>query len=360
MACGGSFRAQHALSRRSHGNPRTHRRRREFARVYSNRRLRHRLRAHERVLRNHHHCALHIPVRIRNVGDVCGVVNDRRVIDVGHLRNVHRGIADVDAVHVCLADVIRRHINFPRTKRKPSYISSPASRTSADEDHERWGVHCLYRHWSGYPTPASTDRNPATVVKRRIAPWGVIDPRVAPGIDPIPMASVIRSPSGFHLGIPDVPVIRIIAPVAMVIEIVIADHIVRKVLRGTRRIVTVIAILGPGIEVIEGVNRLDIGGKRIGPAECASLPGAQVVGLAIAGGLAFAHADAHHCVAAVRTRLHAIAARLHDRERLVRRIDLEGVVLVEPAYRNIDRAGSQLDLNRIVIQVQERDAAVLR
>ena len=155
-------------------------------------------------------------------------------------------------------------------------------------------------------------------------------------------------------------VVGIIAPVALIIQIVIADHIARKILRGTGRIVAVIAILGPVIERIESVNWLDIGGKRVRSAECTSLPRAQIEALAAAGGLAFAHADAYHGVAPVRTRLHAIAARLQDRERLVRRIGLEVIVLAKSAHRNIDRARTKLDLNRIVIQVQERDAAVLR
>lgn len=78
-------------------------------------RTRHRLCAHERMLRHYHHSALHIPVRIANVRDRRRIVNDVRAIDGGHLRDIYRGIADVDPRHVSLADVVRGHINFPRT-----------------------------------------------------------------------------------------------------------------------------------------------------------------------------------------------------------------------------------------------------
>ncbi len=146
------------------------------------------------------------------------------------------------------------------------------------------------------------------------------------------MAGVIRRPSDLNLRKPDMSVVRIVAPVAVVVQIVIADHIMRKILRRPRKIVTVIAILGPGIEGIEGIDRLDIRRKRIRPTECSSLPGAQIESFAAAGGLAFAHADAHHRVAPVRARLYAIAAGLHDRKRLVRRVDLEVIVLAQSAH----------------------------
>src|SRR5208282_3441087 len=98
-----SFRAQNTLSRRSHRNPRTHWRRGDLACTHRNRHFRHRLRAHERVLRNHHHRALDIPVGVCDVRNIRCVVDDGCVVDVGDGSDVDRRIADVDAIHVCLA-----------------------------------------------------------------------------------------------------------------------------------------------------------------------------------------------------------------------------------------------------------------
>src|ERR1022692_2589818 len=116
VTCGRSFRSQYAFARWSHSNSSTQRRRCDLLRAYLNPRLRHGLCAGECVLRNHHHRTLDIPVRVSNVCDVCcGVVNNRRVINVGHLSDVHGRIADIDSIHISFAHAIRRHIDFPRT-----------------------------------------------------------------------------------------------------------------------------------------------------------------------------------------------------------------------------------------------------
>ena len=116
MICGRSFRAQHALSGRSNGDPSAHGRGSDIPRAHDNRRFAHRLRTRESALRNRGHCALYIAVRIRNVRDVrCGLVDDGCVVYVRD-RDVGDGrIADIDPVHVLRTDVIGRHKYFART-----------------------------------------------------------------------------------------------------------------------------------------------------------------------------------------------------------------------------------------------------
>jgi hypothetical protein len=56
------------------------------------------------------------------------------------------------------------------------------------------------------------------------------------------VAFVIGSPTGIDaIGKPDVSVAGVVAPVAVVVEIVEADNIMRKVLRGTGIVVAVVA-----------------------------------------------------------------------------------------------------------------------
>ena len=162
--------AQNTLSCRSHCNPGTHRRRGDIARTHRNRYFRHRLRAHERVLRHHHHRTLDVSIGVRDVRNVSCVIDDRRAVDVcnGDIRD--GGIADVDPGHVRLADVIRRHIHFPRAKREPAHIAAPAARSAADENHQRRRIHRLHRHRTGHPAPSSANTHPATIVKGRVAP----------------------------------------------------------------------------------------------------------------------------------------------------------------------------------------------
>jgi len=101
------------------------------------------------------------------------------------------------------------------------------------------------------------------------------------------MALMIGCPTESDLvGEPDMAVVWIVAPVAVVVEILIADHIVRQILGRTRVVVTVIAVGAPGIEIVRGadVNHIDV--QRVRSAEGASLSAAQGVGLTVAGGLA--------------------------------------------------------------------------
>jgi len=122
----------------------------------------------------------------------------------------------------------------------------------------------------------------------------------------------------------------------------------------------VIAAVGPGIEFVEPADLDHLGIQRVRPAECASLPAPQRIGLTIAGRLAFAFTNVYDRVASVFTRLHAIMSGLENRKCLVGRINLEVIVVTESAHRNVDGTGRKLDLNRIVIQVQEREPGIGR
>ena len=84
----------------------------------------------------------------------------------------------------------------------------------------------------------------------------------------------------------------------------------------------------------------------------------QRIGLAVAGGLAFALAQADDRRAAIFTGVQPVASGLVNRERQVGSIHLVGVVLVEAAHTNVDRARRKLHLHGMVIQVQERNAGV--
>jgi hypothetical protein len=58
---------------------------------------------------------------------------------------------------------------------------------------------------------------------------------------------------------PDVSVVGIVAPVAIVVEIVIADNIVREILRGTGVVVAMVSGVSPGVEGVWTPDLLDIG-----------------------------------------------------------------------------------------------------
>ena len=64
------------------------------------------------IMRYNRDSIRHVLVYIRDVVDRRIPVDDRRVVNVGHLRDVHRGIGDVHVVHISTADAISGDINF--------------------------------------------------------------------------------------------------------------------------------------------------------------------------------------------------------------------------------------------------------
>jgi hypothetical protein len=125
------------LLRGGDGDSGTDRSRRDLLGIHRNRGTVHRLRVGEGLLRNSGDCASCVPVGIVDVGDIGRlVVDDGGVVDVRDGCVIHRCVADVDAVHVFPADVIRGDVNLARTEREPADVGAEAaSASAADEDH---------------------------------------------------------------------------------------------------------------------------------------------------------------------------------------------------------------------------------
>lgn len=114
VTCRRSFRTEYAFARRSHSHSSTYWRRCDLLRAHLHARLSHWLSTGESMLWDHHNRTLYIAVCVGDVRDVCSVVDNGRVIDGGHLRDIYRRITNVDAIYVCFAHVVRRNINLPR------------------------------------------------------------------------------------------------------------------------------------------------------------------------------------------------------------------------------------------------------
>jgi hypothetical protein len=127
-------RSENTVSRGSHRCPPVDGRRGNLLLIDDNHGSRHRLRAVKCALRN---CGYSAPDRPVNVGDVSDVIiRDLRVVNVCDGRGRDGRVAHIDAVHVTTADVIRRHINFPRAQREPTHIhTEPASASASNKHH---------------------------------------------------------------------------------------------------------------------------------------------------------------------------------------------------------------------------------
>src|SRR5450432_694236 len=232
---GGGARAEDALLSWGNSNSGGHGSRSDLLGIDRDRGTVHGLGAGESLLRNSGDSAADVAVGVIDVGDgCCFVVNDRGVVDVGDGGVVDRCIANVDAVYVFAADAIRGDVNFPGRKREPADVGTEAASTAAaDENHQSGGVDGANGDRSSHPTPAIVDVDPASIMERGIAPGSVIDPRPSPRGDPIPVSIVVGSPvGGDAIGEPDVTVFGVVAPVAVVVEVVVTHHVMRDVLGG--------------------------------------------------------------------------------------------------------------------------------
>ena len=150
---GGGLRAQYSFARRIHRYSCTDRSGSQLFGIHRHSRFCDRLCAGESTLRNCRHRALHVPVGVGNVGNVGGLVHDRRVVDVRNGCVVDGGVADVDAFDIChgsLDSTVHRlredragtiqccrpnRRRRPRIQPAPEHTSHASSRGPATQPH---------------------------------------------------------------------------------------------------------------------------------------------------------------------------------------------------------------------------------
>jgi hypothetical protein len=99
---------------------------------------RYRTSVHKRFMRDRSHRVSHVLIDVVNPGHVGRVVvDDRGVINVGHLSHAHSRVGDVHVIHVTGAGSIPGHVNFAWSQREPSHTGADtnphAETASADK-----------------------------------------------------------------------------------------------------------------------------------------------------------------------------------------------------------------------------------
>src|SRR5260370_29885852 len=116
----------------------------------------------------------------------------------------------------------------PPAETKTSFKTETEAATK--EAHERWTINGIANVRAWAPAPPAPEIVPAAIVVWSKAPGRIVNPSPAPRADPVPIAVAIRSPSGRNLGrIPNVPVLGLIAPSTVIVEVVVANHVARDV-----------------------------------------------------------------------------------------------------------------------------------
>src|SRR6202034_211475 len=211
--------------------------------------------------------------------DIHIVVNGR---DLRHVDDA--GIGDVDVLHVPRAGPIAGHEHVPRTEREPCDAGKSSAERNTDaepaashESHQRRSVYRPDNDGPWDPSPVTSDEGPAAVMERRKAPRLSVHPGPAPRRNVHPVASLIGSPSRYHsAGNPHRAIIRIGAPVAVLVEIVVSIDVSGNISGRLGGIFALIARLAPVFEFVKAWRRGSVIGNLVGAVEGVLLTFRQV------------------------------------------------------------------------------------
>src|SRR5437870_2106917 len=195
------------------------------------------------------------------------------VRDVGNIRDA--GVGYVHSLKIIAAAAVPGNEWLAVAKRAPAVSTSernPDAEVAASEPRdERGSIHRPHIDRAGHPRPIATAVDPTTVMERGETPWSVIDPGPSPGTDPYPPAVVIWRPARRdHHRHPNRAVGGKHAPIAVVVEVFIADKAGRNIARGNGMIFAAVAHAAPVIETIERRRFINFMRQRSSTSESCS------------------------------------------------------------------------------------------
>src|SRR5262249_41974393 len=137
--------------------------------------------------------------------------------------------------------------------------------------HKRWRVDGAnigdgnHARRARYPAPRTAVGNPAPVVERGKAPGRVIHPGPAPRRNPGPVAVTVRGPANDRdMWEPHRPVVGHRPPTTVVVQVLVADHVVRNVAARHRVLFTQVTLATPAVKIVFARHRLNVRVQRIG------------------------------------------------------------------------------------------------
>ena len=154
------------------------------------------------------------------------LVHDRRIVVIVYDSGANRSVRNIDALYIGAAHRIRRDVYLARSQREPPYLGPRNSTYPRDKGGsiDRSLISCLLRSLRRrHPRPCAFIVDPTSVMERSKSPRLLVDPRVPPRFNIIPMAIAIRSPVWFrHTREPQIPIIGTPAPRAIFIQVLVA------------------------------------------------------------------------------------------------------------------------------------------
>ena len=238
-------------------------------------------------------------------------------------------------------------------QREPAHAETEAPTKPADKSR---AINRRTKERSRAPAPTAADKCPAAVVVRRKTPRLIAHPGPSPRSDPVPVAVAIRRPvRADTVRIPHVPVLRFLAPSAMIIEVVIARDVARNVISRSRAVLFQVALFGPLIESV-GTRRPNdaVRGIIFCAVEFRLFASTHVVSLS--SGSDFAVTANHSNTGGVADFIYIDAKRagLPHVENRVWRIHFVDVALAQLADPEIHRAFGNAHLRDALIEIEKR------
>ncbi len=178
----GQARRRHVRARRLRGKTARH------GRVHLCDHRRHRPARHHRIARHDAHRAGDALVGIQR--RTRGWASWRALRKQTQLRGVHRSPVAAAAGVVRVVRLVRRQRHPADVRRRAS-----AGRATTDPGHHGRRIHRTCHTGARRPAPASTEEQPAPVVKRRESPRRIVDPAPAPGLHVPPSDRSDTAPS---------------------------------------------------------------------------------------------------------------------------------------------------------------------
>ena len=263
-------------------------------------------------------------------------------------------IAEVDPLPESHAATEPREERFAKAQGEPA---DAESKSTAEEPNKGRSINRRAKVRPRAPSPPAADERPASIVEWRKTPRRVVHPGPAPRADIIPVARAVGSPVATHfvfVGIPDVPVLRLFVPRAMIVQVAVSHHVARNVFCGNRIVFFQIAFRGPAIQPVGTRRALNIGFDILRASEFSLLTGVNRVRLAAGGDFALSANDGDARILAALIHINAERARLLHHESQIRRVQFVDIALAQLPHTKINAAFREAHLNDVAIQVQKR------
>ena len=289
------------------------------------------------------------------------------IVARGDLPVLHEG-HPVRFLDVATARAVARAPFLVRGQREPSdTVSAAADRqidvraATADKADQRGRVHRPRLGAARHPTPARAEARPAAIVGGRKAPGRCIDPGPAPGRDVDPLAVAVGRPVGADRArVPDGAVLGLVAPIAVLVELLVTDHAARDVARRDRLVFLAVALGHPAVEGVGGLNRRHGGGLQVAARHRQLLAGTERQRFAVlAVGRAAAAQHRHAGGAGLLVGIETVFARAVDHEREVAGVDLQPLPGQRVAHPHLQVALQYREAHGLVADLGEVEAGLI-